>query len=92
MTLANVIKEIRSSVSYDPKIRGGQPVIKGTRILVSHIVEYCNKGWSKADIKRTFSDIDSNVLDKVLFIIARKDDDKEKKGSEITWHSYSRRC
>ena len=38
--------EIKERIIVDPRIMGGKPVIKGTRIPVYFILELLSNGWS----------------------------------------------
>lgn len=46
--------EIRDRIVVDPRIMGGKPVIKGTRIPVYFILELLSNGWSIDDILREY--------------------------------------
>jgi uncharacterized protein (DUF433 family) len=48
------IVEVRSSVEYDPCIRGGVPVVKGARIPVHVLKEIARNGVASEDIARTY--------------------------------------
>ena len=42
--------EWRDHIHSDPRILGGKPVVKGTRISVELILEYLSDGCSTADV------------------------------------------
>lgn len=44
----------RERIALDPKVLGGKPVIKGTRIAVEFIVELLAEGWGIEDILRNY--------------------------------------
>ncbi len=46
--------EIRDRIVIDPRIMGGKPIIKGTRIPVYFILELLSNGWSIDDILREY--------------------------------------
>ncbi len=46
--------EAKNRIVVDPKIMGGKPVIKGTRIPVYFILELLSNGWSIDDILREY--------------------------------------
>jgi uncharacterized protein (DUF433 family) len=46
--------EWQSRIHLDPKILGGKPVIKGTRIAVDFVVDLLGRGWTTEDILREY--------------------------------------
>ncbi|MBU3978103.1 DUF433 domain-containing protein [Patescibacteria group bacterium] len=44
-------------IEKNPKILGGQPVIKGTRISVARILALIGMGYSLKDIKKELPDL-----------------------------------
>jgi len=48
------LTEVKNRIVVDPKIMGGKPVIKGTRIPVYFILELLSNGWSIDDILREY--------------------------------------
>lgn len=44
-------------IRIDPEIRGGKPIIRGTRITVSDILEYLASGMSHDEILADFPDL-----------------------------------
>jgi len=48
------LTEIRDRIVIDPRIMGGKPIIKGTRIPVYFILELLSNGWSIDDILREY--------------------------------------
>lgn len=55
-------------IEKNPKIMGGQPVIKGTRIPVARVVALYIQGYKLSDIKRELPDL-SNLTKQDLFTI-----------------------
>ncbi len=49
-----LLTEAKNRIVVDPKIMGGKPVIKGTRIPVYFILELLSNGWSIDDILREY--------------------------------------
>jgi uncharacterized protein (DUF433 family) len=43
-------KNFSTRIVLDPKIMGGKPIIKGTRLTVQHILELLAQGFSKEQI------------------------------------------
>jgi len=48
------LARVEDRVVVDPRIMGGKPVIKGTRIPVYFILELLSNGWSVDDILREY--------------------------------------
>jgi uncharacterized protein (DUF433 family) len=44
-------------ITLDPKILGGKPVIRGTRLSVEFIIGLMANGWSEADILANYPGI-----------------------------------
>ncbi len=49
-----MLVEYRGRIVVDPRVMGGKPVIKGTRIPVYFILELLSNGWSVDDILREY--------------------------------------
>jgi len=48
------LARVGDRVIVDPRVMGGKPVIKGTRIPVYFILELLSNGWSIDDILREY--------------------------------------
>jgi len=48
------LTEIGNRIIIDPRIMGGKPIIKGTRIPVYFILELLSNGWSIEDILKEY--------------------------------------
>lgn len=46
----------------NPNILGGTPILKGTRIPVSDIIEYLSKGWNIFDIYAMFPKVKKEIF------------------------------
>ncbi len=46
--------KVKDRIVIDPRIMGGKPIIKGTRIPVYFILELLSNGWSIDDILREY--------------------------------------
>lgn len=42
--------DLHDRVAIDPDILGGKPVVRGTRLAVSFLVDLMAQGWSIADL------------------------------------------
>ena len=56
----------RDRVSIDPSICHGKPCIKGTRIMVSIILDYVHAGESREEILRQYPTLQPGDLDAAL--------------------------
>lgn len=85
-----ILKAIKPYVAYNPKIRGGKAVYRGTRIPIEYIIEHFYKGWGREDIKKLFPEITIDFIDKVTNIIfAEPAHDQKRKKIQITWLAYA---
>jgi len=60
----------QNRIARDPTICGGQPVIKGTRVLVRVLLGYLAQGESVDSILRHFPSIDEEDLRAVIAFAA----------------------
>ncbi len=51
---ANMVVEIAPRIAVDPRVRFGQPVIKGTRVPVAVILDELAAGTTLEDIAREY--------------------------------------
>ena len=56
----------------NPKILGGKPIVKGTRISVALILQNIASGMSKEDILRGYPTLSKNGLEAALDFAARQ--------------------
>jgi len=60
-------------IALDPQVRGGKPVIRGTRISVSDILEYLAGGMSQEQILGDFPDLtEADIRAALLFAAERE--------------------
>ncbi len=57
-------------ISRDPKICGGEPVIKGTRVTLRTILASLAKGATEAQILRDFPTVNADALRAVIAFAA----------------------
>ena len=63
-------------IQRDPAICGGQPVIRGTRVLVRTILSYLAQGSSTAEIRAEFHSLnDEDVRAVIAFAAAAASED-----------------
>jgi uncharacterized protein (DUF433 family) len=60
-------------ITLDPEIRSGKPVIRGTRITVSDILEYLAGGMSEAEILEDFPDLRTEDISAALTFAAERE-------------------
>ncbi len=54
MFRGKLLTKAKKRIVVDPKIMGGKPVIKGTRIPVYFILELLSNGWTIDDILKEY--------------------------------------
>jgi uncharacterized protein (DUF433 family) len=57
---------MKKYIISDPKILGGTPVVKGTRVPVGRILFLFKQGYTIDDIHSEYDHIDVKTLEKVL--------------------------
>ena len=60
-------------ITLNPEIRSGKPVIRGTRITVSDILEYLAGGMSEAEILEDFPDLRTEDISAALTFAAERE-------------------
>ncbi|HMW42294.1 MAG: DUF433 domain-containing protein [Proteobacteria bacterium] len=60
-------------ITFDPDVRSGKPVIRGTRITVSDVLEYLAGGMSEAEILADFPDLQPEDIRAVLIFAAERE-------------------
>ncbi len=72
----NHVVTYQERIHRDPTICGGQPVIRGTRVLVRTILSYLAQGSSTADIQAEFPSLnDEDVRAVIAFAAAAASED-----------------
>ena len=72
----NHVVTYQERIHRDPSICGGQPVIRGTRVLVRTILSYLAQGSSTADIQAEFPSLnDEDVRAVIAFAAAAASED-----------------
>lgn len=65
--------DLLERISLDPEVRSGKPVIRGTRIAVSDILEYLAGGMSSEEILTDFPDLaEDDIRAALAFAAARE--------------------
>lgn len=60
-------------ITLDPEIRNGKPIIRGTRITISDILEYLAGGMSEAEILDDFPDLQPDDISAALTFAAERE-------------------
>ncbi len=60
-------------ITINPAVRSGKPVIRGTRITVSDILEYLASGMSEAEIIADFPDLTHEDILATLSFAAQRE-------------------
>jgi uncharacterized protein (DUF433 family) len=61
----------RDHIETDPKVMGGKPVIRGTRIPIEILLEWLAAGWSEAELFENYPRLTPEAL-KAVFAFARE--------------------
>ena len=67
------MQHLLERITLDPATRSGKPVIRGTRITVSDILEYLAGGMSDAEILEDFPDLDQDDIRAALIFAAERE-------------------
>ncbi len=67
------MSELLERITTNPTIRDGQPIIRGTHITVSDILDYLASGMSEADIIADFPDLTHEDILATLTFVARRE-------------------
>jgi uncharacterized protein (DUF433 family) len=60
-------------ITIDPRIRSGQPCIKGTRIAVADVLDYLGGGMTVAQILADFPDLTAASVQACLTFAAERE-------------------
>ena len=64
-------------IALNPKIMGGKPVVKGTRVTVEQILRLMAEGWSMDEILRDYPHLCREDISAVLLYAAKLADEEE---------------
>lgn len=67
------MEDLLERITFDPEIRSGKPVIRGTRITVLDVLEYMAGGMSSQEILDDFPDLTADDLRAVLAFAAERE-------------------
>lgn len=71
--LVSTMQQLLDRITLDPAVRSGKPVVRGTRIAVSDILEYLAGGMPDAEILEDFPDLDQDDIRAVLIFAAERE-------------------
>ena len=71
--LGSPMPELLDRITLDPAVRSGKPVIRGTRITVSDILEYLAGGMSEAELLADFPDLSHEDILATLAFAAQRE-------------------
>ena len=60
-------------ITLDPRIRSGQPCIKGTRLAVADVLDYLGGGMTTAEILDDFPDLTAEDIQACLTFAAERE-------------------
>ena len=67
------MSELLNRITIDPAIRGGKPLICGTRITVTDVLEYLASGMSEDEIIADFPDLSHEDILATLAFAAQRE-------------------
>jgi uncharacterized protein (DUF433 family) len=67
------LSDLLERIELDPEVRGGKPVIRGTRITVSDILEYLAGGMSHEELLADFPDLSEDDIRAALIFAAERE-------------------
>ncbi|HEX6368093.1 MAG TPA: DUF433 domain-containing protein [Longimicrobium sp.] len=65
--------DLLERITMNPAIRSGKPVVRGTRITVSDVLEYLAGGMTPDEILVDFPDLDAEDIRAVLAFAAQRE-------------------
>ena len=65
--------DLLDRITLDPEVRSGKPVIRGTRITVSDILEYLAGGMSQEELLTDFPDLTADDVRAALVFAAQRE-------------------
>ena len=65
--------ELLDRITINPAVRSGKPVIRGTRITVSDVLEYLASGMSESEILADFPDLSHEDILATLAFAAQRE-------------------
>jgi uncharacterized protein (DUF433 family) len=67
------VSDLLERITLNPEVRSGKPVIRGTRITVSDILEYLAGGMSHEDLLADFPDLSEDDIRAALMFAAERE-------------------
>lgn len=67
------MSDLLNRITINPAIRSGKPVINGTRITVSDVLEYLASGMTEAEILADFPDLSHEDICATLAFAAQRE-------------------
>ena len=65
--------DLHDRITLDPAVRSGKPVVRGTRITVTDVLEYLAGGMTPAEIVSDFPDLAPDDIRAVLLYAAERE-------------------
>ena len=67
----NTEEELLERIVVNPKIMGGKPIVKGTRITVEQVLKLLAQGLSSTEIMKDYPDLTKDDISAVLLYAAK---------------------
>ncbi len=65
--------DLLDRITLNPAVRSGKPVVRGTRITVTDVLEYLAGGMTPEEILDDFPDLDADDIRAVLAFAAQRE-------------------
>lgn len=65
--------DLRDRITIDPTVRSGKPVVRGTRITVTDVLEYLASGMSPDELLADFPSLTADDIRAVLLFAAERE-------------------
>ena len=69
----SVAMTLRDRITLDPAVRSGKPVVRGTRITVTDVLEYLAGGMTVDEVLLDFPDLAPEDIQAVLLYAAERE-------------------
>jgi uncharacterized protein (DUF433 family) len=65
--------DLTERITIDPAVRSGKPIIRGTRITVTDVLEYLAGGMTQEEVLADFPDLAADDIRAVLTFAAERE-------------------
>jgi uncharacterized protein (DUF433 family) len=73
LSMGRDMSELLDRITINPAVRSGKPIVRGTRITVSDILEYLASGMTEEEILADFPDLSHEDIMATLAFAAQRE-------------------